>query len=59
MAGVLIMKPRKVTLSLSADQLDALIDGLDAMYYPTLSDEDHDKLRRYLSDRYSVAQGIE
>jgi hypothetical protein len=53
------MKPRKVTLSLSADQLDALIDGLDAMYYPTLSDEDHDRLRRYLSDRYSVAQGVE
>ena len=51
-------KARKVTLSLSADQLDALIDGLDAMHYPTLSDEDHDRLRRYLCERFDVANGI-
>jgi len=51
-------KVRKVSLSLSAVQLDALIDGLDAMHESCLEDEDHDRLRRYLCERFNVVNGV-
>jgi hypothetical protein len=48
---------RNVPVSLSPDQLDTLIDALDSVHQPHISQEFHDSLRVLLSLAYDRSQG--
>jgi hypothetical protein len=44
------------TVWLSPDDLDTLIDALDSVHEPHISQDDHDDLRRRLSVAYDESQ---
>jgi len=45
-------------LRLTPDDLDTLLDALDSVHEPHISQDDHDDLRRRLSVAYDRTQGL-